>query len=95
MSRKVRGSRNRAKATMKVRRLHARIANVRNDHLHKLSSAIGKSHAVVTRPAYRNTVVISGKHNTSARTNSCSPMKGRKPLKMSGNVMCGGATDLR
>ena len=47
MSRKRPGSRNRAKATLKVRRIHARIGHVRNDHLHKLSSAIGQSHAVV------------------------------------------------
>ena len=47
MARKKPGSRNRAKAKMKVRKIHARIANVRNDHLHPLSSAIGQSHAVV------------------------------------------------
>ena len=38
LSRKVKGSRNRAKAKTKLARLHARIADVRNDALHKLTT---------------------------------------------------------
>ncbi|MCW9087977.1 MAG: transposase [Gammaproteobacteria bacterium] len=38
LSRKQKGSRNRAKAKVELARLHARIANVRSDALHKLTS---------------------------------------------------------
>lgn len=47
MSRKKRGSNNWKKAKAKVQRIHARIADSRNDYLHKASHAISKSHAVV------------------------------------------------
>jgi putative transposase len=38
LSRKQKGSCNRAKAKMRLVRLHARIANIRNDAIHKLTS---------------------------------------------------------
>lgn len=47
MSRKVKGSRNWHKAKAKVQRLHARIADVRQDFLHKVSSRIAQEHALV------------------------------------------------
>ena len=40
LSRKVKGSRNRSKARMKLARLHARIANLRRDSLHQLTTSI-------------------------------------------------------
>jgi putative transposase len=40
LSRKVKGSCNRAKARLKLARLHARIANIRRDSLHQLSTNI-------------------------------------------------------
>jgi putative transposase len=40
VSRKVKGSRNRAKAKLKLARLHARVANIRRDSLHQLSTNI-------------------------------------------------------
>lgn len=40
LSRKVKGSRNRAKAKLKLARLHARIANLRRESLHQLTSSI-------------------------------------------------------
>ncbi len=40
LSRKAKGSSNRAKARVKVARVHARIADRRRDHLHKLSTRI-------------------------------------------------------
>ncbi|CAH0204321.1 hypothetical protein SRABI118_01819 [Massilia sp. Bi118] len=40
LSRKIKGSRNRAKAKLKLARLHARIASIRRDSLHQLSSSI-------------------------------------------------------
>ncbi|MCC2955505.1 transposase [Massilia sp. IC2-477] len=42
LSRKVKGSRNRAKARMKLARLHERIANIRRDSLHQLSTSIAR-----------------------------------------------------
>lgn len=47
MSRKVKGSRNWHKARRKVQRLHSRIADVRQDFLHKTSSRIADAHAMV------------------------------------------------
>jgi putative transposase len=47
LSRKVKGSRNRARAKLKLARLHARIANIRRDSLHKLSTSITRRfHAI-------------------------------------------------
>ena len=40
LSRKVKGSRNRVKAKLKLAKLHARIANIRRDSLHQLSTSI-------------------------------------------------------
>lgn len=47
MARKVKGSRNWHKAKARVQRLHSRIANVRQDFLHKASSQIAAQHAMV------------------------------------------------
>jgi putative transposase len=42
LSRKVKGSRNRGKAKLKLARLHARIGNLRSDALHKLSTSLAR-----------------------------------------------------
>ena len=47
MSRKVKFSKNWRKAKAKVEKIHSRIANVRNDFLHKATAAISKNQAVV------------------------------------------------
>lgn len=47
MSRKTKFSSNWKKAKARVQKIHARIANARNDYLHKVSTAISKSHALV------------------------------------------------
>ena len=47
MSRKVKLSNNWRKAKVKVQRIHARIANVRRDFLHKTTTEISKNHAIV------------------------------------------------
>jgi putative transposase len=47
VSRKVKGSNNRAKSIVKLAKAHARIANIRKDTLHKLTSLLSKNHAVV------------------------------------------------
>jgi len=48
LSRKVKGSRNRAKAKLKVTRLHARIAHLRQEGLHQLTTSITRRfHTIV------------------------------------------------
>ncbi len=47
MSRKVKFSNNWKKAKAKVQQLHTRIANCRNDFLHKATAAISQNHALV------------------------------------------------
>jgi putative transposase len=47
MSRKQRGSRNRAKAKTKLARLHVRIANIRSDALHKLTTHLTRYRTIV------------------------------------------------
>jgi putative transposase len=47
ISRKQRGSRNRAKAKTKLARLHARIANIRSDALHKLTTYLTRYRTIV------------------------------------------------
>jgi putative transposase len=47
VSRKVKGSNNRKKATKKVVRLHFRISNVRKDTLHKMTTTLAKTKRVV------------------------------------------------
>lgn len=47
LSRKDKGSSNRAKARLKVARIHARIADRRRDHLHKLSTRLVRENQVV------------------------------------------------
>ncbi len=47
LSRKVKDSKNRDKARRKVAKLHAKVANIRKDSLHKLTTMICKNHAVI------------------------------------------------
>ncbi len=47
LSRKQKGSRNRKKAQMRIRRLHRRIRNIRQDFLHKLTTRLAKTKAVI------------------------------------------------
>jgi putative transposase len=47
LSRKVKGSRNREKAKRKLSRLHARIANIRNDATHKLTTDLANRFGAV------------------------------------------------
>lgn len=47
MARKVKGSSNWKKAKTRVQSIHARIANARNDFLHKASNTISKNHAMI------------------------------------------------
>ncbi|MBN3785808.1 RNA-guided endonuclease TnpB family protein [Burkholderia sp. Ac-20353] len=48
MSRKVKFSKNWRKAKAHVQRIHARIGNARRDYLHKATTTISKSHAMVS-----------------------------------------------
>ncbi len=44
VSRKTKGSKNRAKANLRLRRAHARVANIRRDALHKATTMLTKNH---------------------------------------------------
>ena len=47
LSRQTKGSKNRDKTKQKIAKLHARIANIRNDAIHKLTSHLAKNHSQV------------------------------------------------
>ena len=47
LSRKQKGSKNRAKAKLKLAKLHAKVANIRNDELHKLTTSLASQYGVV------------------------------------------------
>lgn len=47
LSRQIKGSKNRVKTKQKIAKLHARIANIRNDATHKLTSHLTKSHSEI------------------------------------------------
>jgi putative transposase len=53
VARKQRGSANRRKAVAKVARLHARVANIRRDWMHKQTTAIAESQCIVVVEALR------------------------------------------
>ncbi|MEN9244065.1 MAG: RNA-guided endonuclease TnpB family protein [Gloeomargarita sp. DG02_5_bins_242] len=47
VSRKVKGSNNRNKAVRRLAKLHARVANIRKDAIHKLTHYLAKNHSEV------------------------------------------------
>lgn len=47
LSRKQKGSNNRAKAKLKLAKLHAKVANIRNDELHKLTTRLASQYGVI------------------------------------------------
>ncbi len=47
VSRKNRGSKNRVKAICKLAKIHARVANIRKDSIHKLTTYLAKNHGIV------------------------------------------------
>ncbi|MCO1589976.1 transposase, partial [Escherichia coli] len=47
LSRKVKFSNNCQKQKRKIQRLHSRIANIRRDYLHKVTTTVSKNHAMI------------------------------------------------
>lgn len=47
VSRKVKGSQNRAKAVQRLAKLHAKVSNIRKDAIHKLTHYLAKNHSEV------------------------------------------------
>ena len=47
LCRKVKGSKNREKFKLKIAKLHQRVANIRRDYLHKITTFIAKNHGTV------------------------------------------------
>ncbi|CAN7775421.1 transposase [Variovorax sp. LjRoot290] len=68
VSRKVKGSCNRKKAAVKLRKLHRRIAQQRNDWLHKLTSGLAAEHPVIVIEDLHIAVM-----SASARGNATQP----------------------
>jgi putative transposase len=85
LSRKVKGSHNRAKAKMKLAKLHAKIADIRQDCLHKLTTDITRRfHTVVIEDlnvkGMKTTATCACKRKSLRRLAAC----GSKPLLRSG-----------
>ncbi|XZN95741.1 MAG: RNA-guided endonuclease InsQ/TnpB family protein [Microcoleus sp.] len=47
VSKRVKGSKNRAKAVKKLSKLHARVSNIRKDAIHKLTNYLAKNHSEI------------------------------------------------
>ncbi|MDU9457825.1 transposase, partial [Escherichia coli] len=47
LSRRVKFSNNWQKQKRKIQRLHSRIANIRRDYLHKVTTTVSKNHAMI------------------------------------------------
>jgi putative transposase len=47
VSKKVKGSKNRAKAVKKLAKLHAKVSNIRKDSIHKLTHYLAKNHSII------------------------------------------------
>ncbi|MDD1421568.1 transposase, partial [Dolichospermum sp. ST_sed1] len=47
VSRKIKGSNNRKKAVRKLAKLHAKVSNIRQDSIHKLTYYLAKNHSIV------------------------------------------------
>lgn len=75
LSRKVKGSLNRDKARQKVAQLHARIANIRKDSLHKLTTMICKNHAVKLEKFGNKLVLINRWFPSSKKCSCCGHIK--------------------
>jgi putative transposase len=67
LSRKVHGSQNYSKQHRRVARIHARIGDARQDFLHKLSSTISKTHAVVVVEDLQVKQMSASARGTAAR----------------------------
>jgi putative transposase len=66
VSRKVKGSCNRRKAVVKLRALHKRIAQQRNDWLHKLTTDLAAEHAVIAIEDLRVAVMTASARGSAA-----------------------------
>ena len=65
VSRKVKGSWNRKKAIVKLRALHKRIAQQRNDWLHKLTSGLAARHPVIAIEDLRVATMTASAHGNA------------------------------
>ena len=64
LSKKIKFSNNWKKVLIKIRKLHSKIANVRRDFLHKLTTTISKSHAMVVVEALKIKNMSKSAHGT-------------------------------
>lgn len=66
LSRKQKGSNNRAKARLKVARCHAKIADTRRDHLHKLTRQIVNENQVIAAESLQVKNMVKNRHLSNA-----------------------------
>jgi putative transposase len=95
-SRKQKGSSNKRKATMKLARLQARIANIRRDALHKLTTILATSFGVIGIENLNVAGMVKNHHLARAISDmDCGSAAGEMPLSIRawtcGN--CGAAHD--
>lgn len=62
LARKQKGSRNRYKSLIRIATLHERIANARNDHLHKLSRRLVNENQIIGMEALRVSSMVKNRH---------------------------------
>jgi putative transposase len=94
VSRKKRGSNNRKKAVFKLAKLHERIADQRNDFLHKLSKKLTEEYNFIAvenlqiSGMLRNSYPSLSKHISDASWNSFIQMLSYKAASAGGKVVC-------
>lgn len=66
MSRKQKGSNNRAKARLKVAKCHAKIADTRRDHLHQLTRQIVNDNQVIAAESLQVKHLVKNRHLSKA-----------------------------
>ena len=71
LSKKCKGSKNREKAKLKVSRLYQKMANIRNDYLNKITTAITKRYSLVAVENL-NTKGMMKNHNLAKSISDCS-----------------------
>lgn len=81
LSKKVRFSNNWKKILIKIRKLHSKIANIRRDFLHKLSTTLSKSHAMVVVEALK--IKNMSKSAKGTQTNPGKNVKAKSGLNKS------------
>ena len=91
LSKKKKGSKNRLKAKLKLAKFHIKIANQRNDFLHKISSNIANKYSIIKAEALNIKNMVKNhhlaKHINDASWNSFIQMLSYKAVKCGGQLI--------